>query len=324
MINTIQSSNVRPLVSFVLFAYNQEDYIRDAVEGALSQTYEPLEIILSDDCSSDRTYCIMQELVEKYKGPHTLVLRRNEKNMGIASHVNFLVTSAKGKYFVAAAGDDISNPDRTLLTVENLEKMSELHFCDTAYIQIDSSGEQISERKVLYPNDQIITLRDLMENRLKGLIGATRTYRLSTLKFFPPLNDHCPTEDSTFVFRCLLCGDAQYILDVGVRRRLHELNLSGRESINKMNLDAISAQYIKDADYLTSQRNIPKDIKNDIEDWIDRTAYERRIRQLEANGKLIVRSEIILLFRQYSTFNLFAINAARLIKASIRNWQKNE
>ena len=41
-----------PLVTFALFAYNQERYVREAVEGAFAQTYQPLEIILSDDCSS--------------------------------------------------------------------------------------------------------------------------------------------------------------------------------------------------------------------------------------------------------------------------------
>mgnify|MGYP005853322247 CR=1 FL=1 len=46
----------RPLVTFALFAYNQEQYIREAVEGAFSQTYEPLEMILSEDCSNDRTF----------------------------------------------------------------------------------------------------------------------------------------------------------------------------------------------------------------------------------------------------------------------------
>jgi hypothetical protein len=46
----------RPFVTFALFVYNQEKYIREAVEGAFSQTYEPLEIILSDDCSTDRTF----------------------------------------------------------------------------------------------------------------------------------------------------------------------------------------------------------------------------------------------------------------------------
>jgi len=40
----------RPLLTFALFGYNQEQYIREAVEGAFAQTYSPLEIILSDDC----------------------------------------------------------------------------------------------------------------------------------------------------------------------------------------------------------------------------------------------------------------------------------
>ena len=52
----------RPLVTFALFAYNQEQYIREAIEGAFAQTYQPLEIILSDDCSTDRTFEIMREM----------------------------------------------------------------------------------------------------------------------------------------------------------------------------------------------------------------------------------------------------------------------
>ena len=59
---TPDTSPERPLVTFALFAYNQENYIRAAVEGAFAQTYQPLEIILSDDCSKDRTFEIMQRL----------------------------------------------------------------------------------------------------------------------------------------------------------------------------------------------------------------------------------------------------------------------
>jgi glycosyltransferase involved in cell wall biosynthesis len=47
---SIISSN-RPLVSFVLLTYNQEKYVADALRAALNQTYSPLEIIISDDCS---------------------------------------------------------------------------------------------------------------------------------------------------------------------------------------------------------------------------------------------------------------------------------
>ena len=46
----------KPLVTFALFAYNQERFITEAVEAAFAQTYQPLEIIISDDGSSDKTY----------------------------------------------------------------------------------------------------------------------------------------------------------------------------------------------------------------------------------------------------------------------------
>jgi len=51
-------TNTKPLITFALFAYNQERFIREAVQGAFSQTYSPLEIIMSDDCSKDRTFDI--------------------------------------------------------------------------------------------------------------------------------------------------------------------------------------------------------------------------------------------------------------------------
>ena len=69
----------RPLICFGLLAYNQEPFIREAVEGALAQTYAPLEIILSDDCSTDRTFEIMQETVAAYRGPHKVVLMTPDK-----------------------------------------------------------------------------------------------------------------------------------------------------------------------------------------------------------------------------------------------------
>ena len=69
----------RPLVTFVILSYNEERFIREGIQGAFSQTYSPLEIIISDDCSTDRTFEIIQEEVEGYKGPHKVVLNRNER-----------------------------------------------------------------------------------------------------------------------------------------------------------------------------------------------------------------------------------------------------
>jgi glycosyltransferase involved in cell wall biosynthesis len=100
----------RPLVTFALFAYNQEKYIREAVEGAFSQTYSPLEIILSDDCSSDATFEIMQELARAYEGLHKVFLYKTSNNLGILEHFFARMSVANGQIFVCAAGDDISCP----------------------------------------------------------------------------------------------------------------------------------------------------------------------------------------------------------------------
>lgn len=51
----------KPLISYVVTAYNIERFVREAVECAFAQTYSPLEIVLSDDCSSDRTFEIMKK-----------------------------------------------------------------------------------------------------------------------------------------------------------------------------------------------------------------------------------------------------------------------
>ena len=106
-----------PLVTFVLFAYNQERYVREAVKAALAQTYEPLEIVLSDDGSSDRTFEIMQEMAAAYDGPHEVRVVRNPHNLGLIPHVLARGREAKGELVIVAAGDDISKPERTACLV---------------------------------------------------------------------------------------------------------------------------------------------------------------------------------------------------------------
>jgi glycosyltransferase involved in cell wall biosynthesis len=101
------------LVTFTVFAFNQEKLIREAVESAFAQTYEPLEIVLSDDCSVDRTFEIMCEMAAAYEGPHTVRVVQNLKNLGVLEHAIVRGKDAAGEIVVVAAGDDISEPERT-------------------------------------------------------------------------------------------------------------------------------------------------------------------------------------------------------------------
>ena len=101
-----------PAVTLGLVAYNQEEYVRAAIEGAFAQQCAPLDIILSDDCSGDRTFAIMEEMAASYRGPHRVRARREPSNVGTVQHVINVARAGTGELLVIAAGDDISYPDR--------------------------------------------------------------------------------------------------------------------------------------------------------------------------------------------------------------------
>src|SRR2546426_2282756 len=103
----------RPLITFALFSYNQERFVRAAVRGALLQTYSPLEIICSDDASSDLTADVVRDELTSYSGEHTIHFNVNATNLGIADHLSHVLNKARGELVVVAAGDDVSFPERT-------------------------------------------------------------------------------------------------------------------------------------------------------------------------------------------------------------------
>src|SRR5437879_13915559 len=80
----------KPLLTLGVIAYNQEEFIENAVLGAFAQTYTPVEIILSDDCSSDGTFDVLQTMVAAYTGPHRIIMNRTECNRGVGGYVNRL------------------------------------------------------------------------------------------------------------------------------------------------------------------------------------------------------------------------------------------
>ena len=146
----------KPLISFTISCYNQESFIREAVEGAFSQTYSPLEIIISDDCSKDRTFEIAQQMAAAYKGPHTVRLNRNEKNLGISGNANRASALCHGELIVGAAGDDISVPERTSITVQAWNDSGrKATTIFSGYVVIDESGRTVEGETQSDPQERL-------------------------------------------------------------------------------------------------------------------------------------------------------------------------
>ncbi|GAA6201285.1 glycosyltransferase [Aquicoccus sp. SU-CL01552] len=211
----------RPLVTFALFAYNQENYIREAIEGAFSQTYEPLEIILSDDCSSDRTFEIMQEMAEEYDGPHEVKVRRGENNQGTLAHVLSVAQLAKGKFLVVAAGDDISFPERTeVMSSAMLSAPRNVVVCSADDILFDDQGNTFD------PEHDIVRRREFYSTSRCWFHGATACFRTDELSRLPMPPSKVLIEDMALmaVFKHL-DKTSQRIERPLIRRRVHENNV---------------------------------------------------------------------------------------------------
>lgn len=199
----------RPLVTFALFAYNQEQYIREAVEGAFSQTYEPLEIILSDDCSSDRTFEIMQEMAAAYEGPHEVSIRRNEANLGLAGHINVLLNSVSGEYVSWSAGDDIAlgNKIEELIKPALLDdKVVGVH---SPYIKIDKLGNVLPTRSHR-PEKETISLKKVIDE-CASVVSQSHLFKTSVFHQFGVFRTDLENEGPPITFRELFCGKVVYV-----------------------------------------------------------------------------------------------------------------
>jgi len=272
----------RPLVTFALFAYNQEQYIREAIEGAFAQTYEPLEIILSDDCSSDRTFEIMQEMAEAYRGPHQLFLNRNSVNLGLARHVNEALASARGEIIVIAAGDDISRADRSDETVRILQANPDAVAVSFALQLIDASGQDLKRTHHSSQTGKELaaySLKDLYARR-GGSPGASRAIRQDVFARFGPLMPDCPTEDTPLLLRSLLMGRLLHSSRPAVRYRIHETNLSGIQNLKRMQEQAthITAQYLADLDRARTLAMVDAAGTRSVERWIVKSGELRELR----------------------------------------------
>lgn len=223
-----QDDNV-PLVTFALFTYNQERYVEEAIEAALSQTYENLEIIISDDFSSDATLETIQRTVRRYKGPHSVIVRQNKTNIGLADHINTVMAVVKGELIVAAAGDDISFPHRVSTIVAHwLRNGRESGSIFSRFQTIDEIGH-ITRHNYSRPTQRFSLAGRDLESTFgisTGTSGCAHAWTRDIFEIFGPINSRILHEDITLPLRSLLIGSVTYLPDELVIYRLTHGSLS--------------------------------------------------------------------------------------------------
>lgn len=93
----------KPTLSVVMANYNYGQFIREALTAIVTQSYQPMELIVVDDASTDNSVAIINEFLSKY--PYIRLIR-NDKNIGGVNSVDNALQVVKGDYFYSASSDD--------------------------------------------------------------------------------------------------------------------------------------------------------------------------------------------------------------------------
>ena len=128
-----------PKISVWMTCYNNENYIDEAIQSVLNQTLMPYELLISDDCSTDKSRKILGRYELMY--PEIIKVYYQPVRLGITKNKNFIINRVKGEYVTWLDGDDRFHPKKLEREVECLQMFpnAKIVFSDVNYI--DSNGE---------------------------------------------------------------------------------------------------------------------------------------------------------------------------------------
>jgi glycosyltransferase involved in cell wall biosynthesis len=145
-----------PLISVVLCSYNGEKFIEEQIDSVVNQTYSNLELIISDDASTDSTPAILR----RYESNSKVKLHFQNENIGPTNNFEFAIRQASGEYIACSDQDDIWLPEK----IERLHAAIE----DSSLIYSDSELVDENGNKL---NKKISDLRNMYSgHRTTGFI----------------------------------------------------------------------------------------------------------------------------------------------------------
>jgi glycosyltransferase involved in cell wall biosynthesis len=199
-----------PLVSIVMITYNQDKYIQKAIDSILSQqTVFKYEVIIGEDCSTDKTRDICIDYSTKY--PDKIRLLLHDNNIGM--YQNFLESMklTKGKYIAICEGDDFwTNPEKLQMQYNFLEKNPDFAGIHTKVDYIDKNGCKTGISNLMPENTSSINFNYLLQKNV--ICTCSFMFRRSILdNTVLSLLKQTPIQDYTLFLATALKGNIYYL-----------------------------------------------------------------------------------------------------------------
>jgi len=190
----VENVSAQPLVSVCIPCYNGERFIGKTLEGVLTQDLTNLEVILTDDDSSDSTVLVIRRF-----GDPRIKLIQNERNLGLGLNWNKALSCTRGKYVKLLGQDDLLSRDCLSRQVSILEDPANagvvLAVCNRTII--DSEGKVVFRRKFPFGSGRINGVKLIQISVRRGgnligepVVGLFRRECLAKTKMCDPTNPY--------------------------------------------------------------------------------------------------------------------------------------
>jgi len=215
-----------PLISVILACYNQEKFVGEAVDGVLSQTYSPLEIVIVDDCSSDGTARVIASKIAEHPERDDVRLVRNDRNLTMMRSTPRAIGMTKGDFVVLASGDDILLPNM-VEEVAKVWRAQDVSLVITNATYIDDKSEPLN-RTFRDPNepadDSFETIARDGANAC--CFGPCMSFERELFDTFGIPPTHLECADIMYPFYAYLLKGAKFISKPLFKYRVHAANTS--------------------------------------------------------------------------------------------------
>jgi glycosyltransferase involved in cell wall biosynthesis len=277
-------------VAVILTSYNQENYIKFALDGLRLQTVQPNEVVIADDGSTDNTQEIILKYVIDYE-LHNWKLLLSKFNRGININLQEAFDHTNSDIIIGMAGDDVSLPNRVKDSVLIFEKQ-DVDIVNLSGTLINEKGDEVGSiiNKPSIVKDVKKAL--LLGNPLVNPVGhAIKSYIFSD---FGKLPQNLPNEDDQLTFRALVNKGIYCSPIMAYKYRIH-YNSESAWLRNIIKGNVYYDRFVKDIDIRTSH----------IELWIEVINSSNLEKKMELNMIAKVKINYLKLLKSGSAVSLY-------------------
>jgi len=257
-------------VSILIPTFNRAELLKKAIKSVLSQDYENLEVIVSDNASTDNTY----EIVSEFFDDNRFKYYKNEMDIGLVNNLKKLVLDyMTGEYFILLGDDDYLIKDDYISKVVNIFENNDNVLIVYSYYY--EYFEDINKKhKIIFPFKEIEFGKTVFMNYQKVRNPAmcnTVFNREFAIKTNPFSNEFNSAFDMIMVLKLCLCGDVGIIKDFSSVETQHGKNLSSNFFKNYNYLIGAVDHVIEPYKWALKYNKLSND---EIEEWENRVIFK--------------------------------------------------